>query len=162
MITTERVRELLDYDPETGALTWKGGGSRRGAGLKAGTASRHPKTGYVTHLVAVDKHKTTAARIIFLWMTGSFPPPGMVLDHINGDTLDNRWSNLRVVTHRGNMQNMKLHRQGKLPGCFFHANGWSAMVGHNREQIYLGRFRTELEAHTAYMAKLKEIGHAPT
>ena len=85
------------------------------------------------------------------------------VDHINGDKLDNQKSNLRIVTHRENMQNMKCHREGKLVGASisratrYTANPWKAAIRLDGKKKYLGTFPTEQLAHEAYMKAFKEI-----
>jgi|SRR5262249_13953776 len=89
LVTAERLREVLSYDPETGTFTWRvSGGGRRTSGV-AGHHDRAWK-GYVC--IAVDGRKYRAQRLAFLYMTGDWPPAQ--IDHINGDTSDNRWANL--------------------------------------------------------------------
>lgn len=80
-------------------------------------------------------------------------PEVLMIDHINGDTIDNQLSNLRLSTHRQNSGNRIEHREGKLSGCSFHepANKWKAKVQIGDKHIYLGLFPTELEAHATYL-----------
>lgn len=86
-------------------------------------------------------------------------PNGMVVDHINGNTLDNRKANLRVCTQRENLQNMQKHRSGKLVGGTFckRQKKWLSNIRINGKLKYLGYYPTELEAHEAYMRALKEL-----
>lgn len=104
-ISAEDARKLLDYNPETGVLTWKV--SRRGVvvpGLEAGTVKTFP-TGKTYRLVKLHRRQYRAHRVIFLLMTGKFPD-GEV-DHENGNGLDNRWCNLRDATRTQNQQNTR-------------------------------------------------------
>lgn len=82
------------------------------------------------------------------------------VDHINGDKLDNRRCNLRIVTSRQNSQNRKLHRNGRLVGCYFkkQRKKWVAQLRLGKNNLHLGYYNTELEAHEAYMKALKEEG----
>lgn len=83
-------------------------------------------------------------------------PKGLVVDHINGDTLDNRRCNLRVCTHQQNTWNQKQARHGrkwkgvvhrKRPGCWEH---WQACITVNRKFISLGSYASAREAAEAY------------
>jgi hypothetical protein len=86
-------------------------------------------------------------------------PEGMCIDHINGNSLDNRRSNLRIVTSRENSQNKKEHRSGRLVGCSYHkkARKWQAEINIKGLSKYLGLFKTEIEANQAYMKAYNEL-----
>jgi len=85
-------------------------------------------------------------------------PPGSVVDHINGDKLDNRRANLRIVTNqlnqvnrkRLNMNNTSGHR-GVRRSNASRKNPWLAQIMVNRRAIYLGLFPT-VEAAVAARA----------
>lgn len=85
-------------------------------------------------------------------------PDRMVVDHINGDTLDNRRINLRVCTPRQNTMNMRAFRQnqfGHVPASLFKGvgrdgTGWKAQIKNANVSVYLGTFKTELAAAHAY------------
>lgn len=86
-------------------------------------------------------------------------PAGKQVDHINGNTLDNRASNLRVCTLRENQQNRKSHRNGKLVGCWFDIcrKAWKSGIRIDGKFKHLGYFKTEFEAHERYMEEYKKI-----
>ena len=85
----------------------------------------------------------------------------MEIDHINGDKTDNRIENLRLVTKRTNLQNMWRHRQGKLSGTYYVSSNkhrkWVARAKINKKCKYLGAFKTQQEAHEAYLKFCKTI-----
>lgn len=75
----------------------------------------------------------------------------MFVDHINGDTLDNRKSNLRVLTNRQNQWNQKRVR-GFVPykGVTFENGAYRSRIRINGKKKSLGRFKTAIEASNAY------------
>ena len=79
------------------------------------------------------------------------PPKGFVVDHINGDGLDNRRSNLRVCTHAQNITNSRNRKwPRRFKGVYPSRLRWSASITVNRKMKYLGLFKTEVEAAEAY------------
>jgi len=86
-------------------------------------------------------------------------PANLEIDHINGNKIDNRIDNLRLVTHRKNLQNKKIHREGQLFGCYFNksAGKYHAQIQIGGKLIYLGLYKTEQEAHEAYKIACKYI-----
>lgn len=86
-------------------------------------------------------------------------PKGMMVDHLNGNSLDNRKQNLRICTNRENQQNRTNHRSGRLVGASFHkeTGKWRARIKIDGNQKHIGLFKTEIEAHEAYMNALKEL-----
>jgi hypothetical protein len=103
--------------------------------------------------------------IIWILSTGEDIPQGMEIDHINGNKIDNRIENLRIVTRRGNQQNRKTHRAGRLTGtCYnkiYHDDKiyhyWKSTIQINKTRIGIGRYKTEQEAHEAYKIACKYI-----
>lgn len=76
----------------------------------------------------------------------------LVVDHINGNTLDNRLTNLRCVTNRENMLNQYKHRNGKLAGaCLMRGGKYLSNCSINGKSHHIGIFPTEQEAHDAYV-----------
>lgn len=90
--------------------------------------------------------------IVWILSTNKDVPQAMDIDHINGNKIDNRFENLRLVTQRENQQNGKVHRNGKLFGCTFDKSKgkYLANIQISGKLIYLGRYGTEQEAHEAY------------
>lgn len=97
--------------------------------------------------------------IIWILSTGKNIPPGLVIDHINGDKIDNRIENLRLVTSRGNSQNRKVHRDGQLIGAFYNKQKekYMAYIRISGVHVFIGLFQTEQEAHKAYEIACKYI-----
>lgn len=83
------------------------------------------------------------------------------VDHINGDTLDNRESNLRVVTALENGQNKRKRKSAssKYKGVKWHKrdNIWESLIMHKGKSYYLGRFKEEKDAGLAYNKKSIEL-----
>jgi hypothetical protein len=157
-LTAARLRKLLKYDPRTGRFTWRVSRGRLVPGATAGWIAHH---GY--HRINIDEKSYYAARLAVLYMTGSWPRRDV--DHINGNTSDNRWSNLRQATRSQNSANMSARGTG-LKGVVFYpptgllrprpAKPYCAYIKVNYRSIYLGRFKTAKEAHAAYMTAAKD------
>lgn len=90
--------------------------------------------------------------IVWILTNGTIEDDEAVLDHTNGDKLDNRVESLRLTTQRENCQNQVSHRNGRLRGCCLHKqrNRWQAGIVINGKQMHLGYYKTEQEAHQIY------------
>lgn len=85
-----------------------------------------------------------------------------IVDHINGNVLDNRKTNLRFCTVAQNRANAKKRSGGisKFKGVTYSPLGkrkWGAVIKHNKKKIYLGCYETEIEAATIYDQAAREL-----
>lgn len=160
------LRELFDYDPETGRLFYKAKRPRR---LFASNALwiRYHKSYAGREIVKAPSHRYTQVRIgytkyaihriIWKMMTGTDVP---IVDHANRNEADNRWDNLRACDSsqsNANRRVKKAHYARK--GVILFKGYWRAACGRD----YLGTFPTEEAAHAAYVkaarAKYGEFFH---
>ena len=148
-ISVARLREVLNYDPETGIFTRREKHCRKvRVGEVAGSVS---PTGYV--IVRLFNRNYRAHRLALAYVEGCFPQ-GEV-DHINRVRSDNRYANLRHATRLENAQNTtknSLNQCGLAGVRLTKSQRWSAQIGLNRKQKHLGTFDTPQEAHAAYLA----------
>ena len=88
-------------------------------------------------------------------------PDGLVVDHINGDTLDNRLENLRVCTQGQNVMNQSVRIDNKsgYRGVHFDSptRKWRARIWVNKKCFHLGLFDSPLDAHAAYCAASSDM-----
>jgi HNH endonuclease/AP2 domain-containing protein len=151
-LTADYVRSILNYDPETGLLRWKVTLSKRAvAGKIAGWEHRegpYPSRRYI----GVASRPRLAHRLAWLIMTGEWPPAG--IDHIDGNSLNNRWANLRAATPSENLRNRGKTRKNtsgyKGVSWSTSNNGWVAQITHHYKTRNLGTFQTPEEAAAAY------------
>jgi hypothetical protein len=85
--------------------------------------------------------------------------PGQVVDHINGNTLDNRRSNLRLATVQENACNKKVRADNKtgFKGVIRKGRGYQAMIMVNKKQTHLGSYDTAEKAYEAYCSAAKKL-----
>jgi hypothetical protein len=154
MLTQDYLKKVVTYEPSTGLFTrnYLSGKGRKPQGTPAGHLSSN---GYL--LVSIDMRHYAAHRLAWLYVYGTLPKTE--LDHIDGDRTNNRIDNLREVSRRLNCQNKKTHRQGRLPGCYFHKQdkAWMARIRVGEKRVYLGNFSSEIAAYKAYAIKHKEL-----
>jgi hypothetical protein len=92
-------------------------------------------------------------RAAWLLQTGEWPE--FEVDHRDGDRANNKWANLRHATRSQNRQNLKERSaKGQLRGTTKYYRKWRAQIRPPgaKQQVYLGLFDTEQEAHAAYIA----------
>ena len=87
------------------------------------------------------------------------PPNGMVIDHINGDGLNNQRGNMRIVTQRQNLQNRHHPKSSIYVGVYWNKKSrkWQAQIQIKGKIKYLGLFDNEIAAAEAYTSALINI-----
>ena len=146
-VTLARLRELLQYDPETGEFRWRVKRKKVNPGDIAGTA-----VGKRYHMISIDNRTYLTHRLAWLYVHERWPTEQ--IDHINSNPFDNRICNLREAScaentrHRPGDQNSKSGLKGV---CFRARVGkWEANIMSNGVARYLGQFETSDEAQRAY------------
>lgn len=120
-------------------------------------AMNHGRRTYAVRNVRVGLH----SKAIYLHRQIMNAPKGMDVDHINGDTLDNRKCNLRICTRSENLRNRPKDPDNTSGYKGVHwskkYNKWQSKIVLQRKTIHLGFFDDPIEAARAYDAKAKEI-----
>lgn len=155
-LTAARLRELLDYDPETGVFTWLVHVRKARPGAVAGTLMCHSRRS-----IRVCGRNYLEHRLAWLYMTGEWPSDQ--IDHINGDPSDNRWCNLREATNIQNHGNLRAHRDNKsgVKGVSWddRRRKWAVCLMADGKKVYRARFDSKAKATAAYyLASRKYFG----
>lgn len=157
-LTQSRLKELLSYDPETGHFHWLKAWGRRRMDRPAGCFNK--RDGYL--LIGIDRVVYQAHRLAWLYVHGSMPRG--VIDHANGNGLDNRLSNLRAASQAQNLQNRgkQTNNTSGFKGVYLHSQNkrWVARITVNGRCHALGCYSTPEEAHAAYSAAALRL-HGP-
>ena len=136
------LRDVFDYDPETGILIRKRTNSRRPVvGKRAGYLH---SSGY--RFIKLDSTSYHEHRIIYALHHGELSPDHEV-DHINGNPADNRIANLRLTDRVGNCQNQKV-QHNNTSGCrgihYDKRTGgkWRVRISYHGKRILIGDYRS--------------------
>ena len=148
------IRERFFYDELTGFL-YRNGHIKNSyrCNLRSGTLKA---TGY--RHVTINGKEYLEHRIIWLYVHGELPN---VIDHIDGNTCNNKLSNLRNVNYTVNMQNRRApnkHNKSGYLGVSKVGSRWKATIVKDRKSIYLGAFDSPEIAYNAYLTA-KRIAH---
>jgi hypothetical protein len=152
------LQSLLNYDPETGIFTYKHTLIKKTRVYHyAGDLVDTIRNGYFC--VSIAKTSYYLHRLAYLYMTGSMPND--CVDHIDGNTQNNKWNNLRETTKKLNPKN----RAGdcdsltKVKGVYFNKKlgRYTSQIMSDGKSHYLGAYDTVDEAKAAYDAKAKEL-----
>ena len=169
----EYLNEFLEYNSENGELYWK---FRDLKWFKTkrdcdawNTRYAYKKTGYIHTLsksvrvtVTIFHQQYLAHRVIFKMIYGYDP---LIIDHINGNSTDNRLINLRSVDFKENARNTKKRSDGnnKFVGVCFKKNRkkepWQADIGIGNRKTLRKFFATEEEAIICRKQWNKKFGY---
>tara|TARA_R100000501_G_C2567163_1_gene75481 strand:- start:131 stop:670 length:540 start_codon:yes stop_codon:yes gene_type:complete len=152
MLTQSYLKECLHYNPETGVFTWlkrplshfnllRAGKTwnTRFAGKTAGSKLIVPATSDHYLKIGIGDKEYLASRLAWFYMHNEWPE---IIDHEDGNKLNNAISNLRNTTRQGNQQNLKRgidNKSGQCGVCKDKRSGkWRAYINVNGKQIDLG------------------------
>ena len=143
MIDFQLAKALFVYNPISGSLTWRLTTNSFRAGDEAGTISG--ADGYTSYInVSVFGERYKAHRIVWLIQTGHWPDK--YIDHIDGNGLNNKWSNLREATPSQNSINQKVRSDSASghKGISYdkRRNMWYAYIDADGRRKHLGRHAT--------------------
>ena len=153
-LTQERLKELLDYDSNTGVFRWR---VRNKSNRRTDIAGCRARSEH--WCINIDGRNYRAHQLAWLYMKGEWGRP--LIDHRDGNPLNNRWDNLRLASHANNAANrarLRTNRSGFKGVCFDSRRGkWMAQITKGGRRYMIGRFATPEDAHAAYVAKAREL-----
>ena len=177
-VSIEILRQLLDYNPETGELFWRArpsemfpagntskeavakGWNKRWAGKPAFTAARGER-GYLHGNIfgrTYYKHRVIWALAYGMW-------PDDEIDHENHITSDGKLTNLKSATNTDNKKNTVLqmnNSSGVVGVCWYKkTKKWKAQIGNLGKNIWLGEFVFKADAIAARKAGELKYGYHP-
>jgi len=156
MLTLKRLREVLNYDPETGIFTRNmKSGVKKVAGSKCNEYLR----------ICIDKKEFYQHRLAWFYFYGEWPVN--FIDHINNIKTDNRIKNLRDITDQQNKQNRGKAKRNTTgyKGVVYSKrdNVFYGRIRHNGKMVHLGSFKKPKDAYSAYcQAAAKYHTHNPS
>jgi len=155
MLTQNRLKELLNYNYETGVFVWREDRRRVKSGDYAGGLGEN---GYVQ--IGIDGFTYRGHQLAWLYHYGEFPK--LCVDHINHDRSDNRIDNLRCVSAAENGKNRGRQSNNKSGHVGVHwdksRGKWLASIKIHRRCINLGRFKDIRHAISARKQAEMEYG----
>ena len=152
-LNAQRLRECIDYNPDTGIFT-RGGRDK--------PCGRIATKGY--RQISVGGHRYMAHRLAWLYVVGEWPDSQ--IDHKNQHKDDNRIDNLRIASNKQNAENItmfKSNTSGRKGVRFNPRFGrWVAEIKHHKHSYHLGIFDNIIDAVAARMrAEIAMFTHSP-
>ena len=141
--TQEEVQYYFTY--ENGKLYWK---NITRNSIKVGDPA-----GYINHryyVVCINRSMYLMHRLIYIYFNGEIPP-GMYIDHIDGNSLNNNIENLRLCTLSQNQYNSKksIVNTSGIKGVTFENNKWRCRCRVNGKKYHVGFYDDINEAKIA-------------
>jgi hypothetical protein len=156
ILDAQRLREILDYDIETGIFRWKTMlAHRRKPGDVAGSLTH----GYIE--IGISNQRYRAHHLAWLYVTGSWP--ALDIDHKDGIRKNNAFANLRQVSNQKNAQNRHQVSSRKTSTPFLGVTWnksrqcWMAQIRtKDGKNLNLGLYDNDYQAHIAYLYAKRE------
>ncbi len=139
------LAEWVSYNPVSGLMRWKQSPNQR---IKIGAlVGGISDQGYLRFKLDGVEYRVSRAA----WAITYGYWPNLLVEHQDGDKLNNRLGNLRLSTEQENMRNAKARHDG-LKGTTYRTDrdGWVASIRVDNKSTYLGTYGTEEQAHAAY------------
>lgn len=158
MPSIDRLKELLEFNPELGTLKWRHTGTGRKNTRLAGSLHGSYQR------VKIDGHHYFAHRVMWALAHGSIDD-SLEIDHLNGVKSDNRLCNLRLVSRQANMQNRRGANKGSKTGFLgVHPvrDKFRASIRLGKKLHHLGYFDSAAAAYSAYVDSKRNLHEGGT
>jgi HNH endonuclease len=153
-LSQERLKEILHYNPDTGEWRWL---VKPRDGMQIGDRAGHLDSNRYW-IIGIGNRQYKSARLAYFYMIGKWPDDE--IDHIDTDSTNNKWSNLRPATHVQNAWNAKTSKANisGYKGVSFdeRRNKYYARISILGKKRFLGYCDTPEEAYERYKAKAKD------
>ena len=153
------IKSILDYNPDSGVFTWKVRRQGIKIGQSAGTLwidKRNPDSKY--YQIAINRKLYRLHRLAYFYVS-SIDPMENQIDHADGDTLNNKFENLRLATHADNKKNQKKYKNNtsgfKGVNWDKKTKKWRARITVNNKKISLGYYNNKFYAALVYARAAK-------
>jgi hypothetical protein len=154
-ITVKQIKERLEYNPDTGVLTWRSKVNK--SPVKIGQQAGSLNTSGYRQIPLFGKTRK-ASRLIWYMQTGVYPKKE--IDHKNRIKSDDRWENLREATRSQNQSNRTIQSNNTsgYKGIVWRKNRskWIAQVKLNGRYIHIGSFDNKKTAARHYRIAAKK------
>jgi hypothetical protein len=159
MLTQAMVREMFDYREDGNFIRKTQVGTRGAIGTVAGCKQRAGDVNNRYSVVGINGVNLCLHKLIFMWHNGYMPK---VLDHINGNSKDNRIENLRVATHSQNMHNQGIRKNNTsgAKGVSYNktSNKWYTYISLLGKRIGLG-YHDDFEFADLVATEARDLYH---